>query len=177
MGRMKTIIIMPDVFTPAKRSEVMSRIRSRGNAATEGRLVALMKAARITGWRRQVAIRFQVSGSKLQAQVAARRKRVRNLKPTKPVRPDFVFRRERVVVFVDGCFWHGCPRHATRPMQNRKFWDAKLTRNKARDAQVSRGLRQAGWKVLRIWECALTIKRQPATLNRLRRALGMEHGL
>ncbi len=170
---------MPDVFTPAKRSEVMSRIRSKGNRSTEGRLVALMKEAGITGWRRQVAIRFQVSGSKSQVPAAAGRKRVRgfqpetlNSQPTKAVRPDFVFRRERVVVFVDGCFWHGCPRHATRPRQNREFWDTKIAGNKARDARVSRGLRKAGWKVLRIWECALTLKRQPATLNRLRRALG-----
>ena len=164
----------------------MSRIRSRGNRSTEGRLVVLMKGAGITGWRRQVAIRFQVSGSKSLVHDATCRKRVRNLKPetrnlkpetlnskpTKSVRPDFVFRRERVVVFVDGCFWHGCPRHATRPKQNRTFWDAKIAGNKARDARVSRGLRKAGWKVLRIWECALAVKRQTATLNRLRRALG-----
>jgi DNA mismatch endonuclease (patch repair protein) len=163
---------MPDVFTPAKRSEVMSRIRSRGNRSTEERLVALMKEAGITGWRRQVELVVkQARGAK--AKVAA----VEKVKPLK-VRPDFVFRRERVVVFVDGCFWHGCPRHATRPKHNRTFWDAKIAGNKARDARVTRGLRKAGWKVLRIWECALTVKRQPATLNRLRRALtlGMECG-
>ncbi len=139
----------------------MSRIRSRGNAATEGRLVALMKGAGITGWRRQVELSLKVPGSRF----LVPRSRGK-------VRPDFVFRRERVVVFVDGCFWHGCPRHATRPKQNREFWDAKIAGNKGRDARVSRGLRKAGWKVLRIWECALTVKRQPATLNRLRRALG-----
>lgn len=159
-------------FTQAKRSEVMSRIRSRGNRSTEGRLVALMKEAGITGGRRQVELVVkQARGAK--AKVAA----VEKVKPLK-VRPDFVFRRERVVVFVDGCFRHGCPRHATRPKQNRKFWDAKIAGNKARDARVTRGLRKAGWKVLRIWECALTVKRRPATLNRLRRALtlGMECG-
>ena len=152
---------MTDVFTPAKRSEVMSRIRSRGNRSTEGRLVGMMKGAGITGWRRQVELSFRVRGSRF-AVAGSRGK----------VRPDFVFRRERVVVFVDGCFWHGCPRHATRPRQNLEFWDAKIAGNKARDARVSRGLRKAGWKVLRIWECALTVKRQTATLNRLRRALG-----
>ena len=88
------------------------------------------------------------------------------------VRPDFVFRSERVAVFVDGCFWHGCPRHATRPVGNRKFWDAKLARNKARDREVSRALRRAGWTVLRIWECALTKKRQAATMARLVRVMG-----
>lgn len=140
----------------------MSRIRSWGNRSTEGRLVALMKGAGITGWRRQVELSLKVPGSEF----SVPRSRGK-------VRPDFVFRRERVVVLVDGCFWHGCPRHATRPKQNRTFWDAKIAGNKARDARVSRGLRKAGWKVLRIWECALTVKRQPATLNRLRRALGL----
>jgi len=87
------------------------------------------------------------------------------------VRPDFLFRAERVAVFVDGCFWHGCPRHATRPRQNRSFWDAKLARNKARDREVTRGLKRAGWTVLRIWECALSAKRASATLGRMERAL------
>lgn len=141
----------------------MSRIRSRGNRSTEERLVVLMKGAGITGWRRQVGLVVnQTRGSKVKEA---------KVKPLK-VRPDFVFRQERVAVFVDGCFWHGCPRHATRPKQNRMFWDAKIAGNKARDERVSRGLRKAGWKVLRIWECALTVKRQTATLNRLRRALG-----
>lgn len=89
----------------------------------------------------------------------------------KTVRPDFVFRRERVAVFVDGCFWHGCPRHATRPKQNRTFWDAKLAGNKARDRAVSRGLKNAGWTVLRIWECGLSKRRAESTLRRIERAV------
>ncbi len=135
----------------------MSRIRSKGNGSTEGRLATLMKEAGITGWRRQVELVVK----------PARGSKVKALK----VRPDFLFRPERVAVFVDGCFWHGCPRHATRPKQNRKFWDQKIAGNKARDARTSRGLRKAGWKVLRIWECALTVKRQSATVRRLSRAL------
>lgn len=142
---------MPDVFTPAKRSEVMSRIRSHGNAATELRLMKLMRDQKITGWRRQLLLTVREPGIK--------------------VRPDFVFRRERVAVFVDGCFWHGCPRHATRPKQNRKFWETKILRNQTRDRLVKRELRKAGWTVLRIWECALTLKRARGTLSRLRRAL------
>ena len=55
-------------------------------------------------------------------------------------------------MFVDGCFWHGCPRCYTRPKTNRKFWDAKFTRSYARDRQVNRELRKLGWRVLRIWE-------------------------
>jgi len=134
---------MTDVFTKEKRSEVMSRIRSRGNVRTELRLIEIMRGAGITGWRRG-----------------------------QPVlgRPDFVFRRERVAVFVDGCFWHGCPKCYRRPKSNRKFWDAKAARNRARDAEVTRALRRAGWTVVRIWEHAL---RHPGRIVwRLGRALG-----
>jgi DNA mismatch endonuclease (patch repair protein) len=151
-----------DVFTPAKRSEVMSRIRSFGNQGTELRMVQLMREFAITGWRRHVKVAVG------QVKKAATGK----LTPLS-VRPDFVFRSQRVAVFIDGCFWHGCPRHATRPRQNRPFWDAKFARNKARDRAVTRGLRKQGWSVLRIWECALTLKRAPATLRRLQRALGV----
>lgn len=112
----------------------------------------LMRDERITGWRRQLPLTVRKAGIK--------------------VRPDFVFRHERLAVFVDGCFWHGCPRHATRPKQNRKFWEAKILRNQTRDRLVTRELRKAGWTVLRIWECALSLKRARGTLSRLRRALG-----
>lgn len=162
---------MPDVFSKAKRSEVMARIRSTGNRDTEQKLAGLMRAAGITGWRRQVKLRVETwrgeksrSGERKGATVSAGK--------AFQVRPDFVFRRERVAVFVDGCFWHGCPRHATRPRQNRPFWDAKLNRNKERDRAVTRGLSRAGWTVLRVWECALAKKRQPTTLRRIERALG-----
>ena len=147
---------MADVFTKEKRSEVMSLIRSSGNKGTELRLIALMRLAGIKGWRRQLMLK---AGGKGRAALLK-------------VRPDFVFRRARVAVFVDGCFWHGCPRHATRPRQNRAFWEAKMARNQARDRKVSRGLRAAGWHVVRIWECALSTRRAPATLARLRRAVG-----
>jgi DNA mismatch endonuclease (patch repair protein) len=56
---------------------------------------------------------------------------------------------------VDGCFWHGCPKHATKPANNRAFWRRKLAGNKKRDALVTRTLRRAGWRVIRIWECDL----------------------
>lgn len=168
---------MPDVFTKAKRSEVMSRIRSRGNQATELRLMAVFREQGITGWRRQVAIRFQVSGSKFQDKSRKAKKRATNLKPetlnlkpqTKSVRPDFVFRRERLVVFVHGCFWHGCAEHCRRPKSNRKFWGAKITRNIERDAVVTKALRKTGWRVLSLWEHELTKKREARLLARLRR--------
>lgn len=66
--------------------------------------------------------------------------------------PDVVFVRARVAVFVDGCFWHGCPRHCRRPAGNRAYWAAKIDRNMARDRRVSRRLRAEGWRVVRVWE-------------------------
>ena len=119
---------MADVFTKSKRSEVMSRIRSRGNRGTELRLIAIFRLYGITGWRRN-----------------------------QPVfgRPDFVFPRERIAVFVDGCFWHGCPRHYNAPAHNAGFWRKKYETNRQRDRLVTRTLKQLGWRVVRIWEHAL----------------------
>ena len=110
---------MPDVFTTAKRSEVMSRIRGSGNCATEMRMISLLRKHNISGWRRGQ----RVFG-----------------------KPDFVFRRERVAVFVDGCFWYrhlGC-RFAYTPKSRSDFWLSKFDRNVTRDKLVGRKLRQAG---------------------------------
>ena len=68
------------------------------------------------------------------------------------VRPDLVFVGARLAVFVDGCFWHGCPQHSTRPKNNRDFWELKLRRNRERDAENTLRLEAEGWKVLRFWE-------------------------
>jgi DNA mismatch endonuclease (patch repair protein) len=158
---------MPDVFTKAKRSDVMSRIRSRGNKDTELALIRVFRAHGITGWRRQVEVRGQ--------RVEGRRKaaaRTSDLTPrTFRVRVDFVFPTRRLAVFVDGCFWHGCPRHETKPRNNAAFWRRKFAANKARDRLVTRTLRQGGWRVLRIWEHELARKREARLAARLRRAL------
>ncbi len=68
------------------------------------------------------------------------------------VRPDVVFPREQLAVFVDGCFWHCCPTHGTRPRRNRSYWDSKLRGNVRRDRLVTRGLTDADWVVIRVWE-------------------------
>jgi len=68
------------------------------------------------------------------------------------VRPDIVFTRCRLAIFVDGCFWHGCPDHGTQPRVNTDYWKAKLARNRDRDLLVSRVLAEHGWLVLRFWE-------------------------
>jgi DNA mismatch endonuclease, patch repair protein len=135
---------MADVFSPTKRSAVMAAIRGKGNYNTELRLIALLRAHRITGWRRGV----RLLGN-----------------------PDFVFRTKKIAVFVDGCFWHGCPKHGRIPGSRQAYWLPKLTRNAERDRQVSRELRRRGWKVVRIWECALTQKLSKKTVARLCRSL------
>ena len=115
---------MADVFTKSKRSEVMSRIRGRGNKGTELALTKLFRSHRITGWRRNQSVFGK---------------------------PDFVFPKLKLAVFVDGCFWHGCPKHATKPKNNRDFWRRKFSANQSRDALVTRTLRHSGWRVLRVW--------------------------
>jgi DNA mismatch endonuclease (patch repair protein) len=139
---------MSDVFTKAKRSEVMSRIRSRGNRDTELALARLLRANGISGWRRHLEIRGRAALLRGPNIKAARQHRPTGFR----VRPDFVFRQVRLALFVDGCFWHGCPKHATRPKNNRAFWQRKLAANKTRDRLVTRTLRAQGWRVLRIWE-------------------------
>jgi DNA mismatch endonuclease, patch repair protein len=133
---------MPDIFTRKKRSEVMSQIRGRGNRDTELALIKIFRAHRITGWRRNQPLFGK---------------------------PDFIFRRVRLAVFVDGCFWHGCPKHATKPKNNRAFWRRKFAANKNRDQLVNRTLRRAGWRVLRIWEHELAQRHRPRLLHRFRR--------
>jgi len=65
---------------------------------------------------------------------------------------DVVFRSVRVVVLVDGCFWHGCPQHGTWPRENAAFWRDKIETNQRRDADTDRRLAEAGWLVIRVWE-------------------------
>jgi DNA mismatch endonuclease (patch repair protein) len=188
---------MADIFSKAKRSEVMSRIRSRGNRDTEGAMVLLLRAAGITGWRRHQEVRIPIydlrggqekagtgvavrgSGRMKKGEGADLRIRIYDLrigsKKTRPfrVRPDFVWRRERVALFVDGCFWHGCPWHGTKPASNKVFWRTKLARNRERDRLVSRTLRRAGWQVVRVWEHVLPkAAREAGELARLLKKIG-----
>jgi len=133
---------MADIFTKAKRSEVMSLIRGSGNRNTELRLIGIFKLHGITGWRR----RWPLEG-----------------------KPDFVFNKLKLAVFVDGCFWHGCQLHATNPKTNSEFWATKIARNQARDRLVTRTLRNQGWHVVRIWEHELANKNASRLAVRLRR--------
>lgn len=85
---------------------------------------------------------------------------------------DIAFTRARLAVFVDGCFWHGCPEHGTQPRANSEWWTTKLATNQARDTDTDRLLAEAGWRVVRIWE------HEPVEvgLERVRAALDLEDG-
>lgn len=135
---------MADVFDTKKRSEVMSRIRGKGNKSTELALVAALKKAGIKGWRRHIVLKLELR-PKRGAPADAK-------PPFLIAKPDFVFRTERVAVFVDGCFWHQCPLHSKVPANNRGFWEHKLARNVERDRAANKALKAKGWRVVRIWE-------------------------
>ena len=167
---------MPDVFTKAKRSEVMSRIRGRGNKDTELKLAKLLRAHKISGWRRQVTLSVRSSRGN-EAQTKSRKLIRASSRRLLRVRADFIFPKLKLALFVDGCFWHGCPKHATKPKNNRAFWQKKLAGNKKRDALVTQALRRAGWRVLRVWEHTLRWatkdpKCEARLLRRIQRALG-----
>lgn len=135
---------MADIYDSAKRSAIMSRVRGTGNRSTELRLIAIFQKYAISGWRRNQQL---------------------------PGRPDFIFRRERVAVFVDGCFWHRCPVHGSRPVANALFWEKKLNANVSRDTLVNKVLQRMGWQVLRVWQHEITKANESGLVSRLRQAL------
>lgn len=119
---------MTDFMSKEKRSKLMSCIKGKGNKTTELVMMNLFKQYNVTGWRRHI----KLTG-----------------------RPDFTFRKEKVVVFVDGCFWHACPL-CQKPIESRnEYWKKKLLNNRRRDRRVTRSLRKDGWAVIRVRECRL----------------------
>jgi DNA mismatch endonuclease (patch repair protein) len=115
-----------DWLTPEQRSRNMAAIRSRGNKSTEKAIRYRMIRAGLRGWR--------LSPGDLLG------------------KPDFVFETARVVVFLDGCYWHGCPRCYKAPASNTNYWSEKFKRNKTRDRRVIRLPQSDGWRVVRFWE-------------------------
>jgi DNA mismatch endonuclease (patch repair protein) len=91
-----------------------------------------------------------------------------------PGTPDLVLARFKTAIFVDGCFWHGCPKHGTMPKSNTKFWRAKILRNVARDKQVDRSLARLGWKVMRVWEHEIRFN-MPHLLSKVERLIARPH--
>lgn len=130
---------MPDTFTPEFRSEIMRRVR--------GKDTAFERKVRSALHRRGLRFRLYCS---------------------LPGKPDIVFPGARVVVFLDSCFWHGCPDHLRMPASHVEYWRRKIRRNKERDAKTKAAYRRSGWKVVRLWEhqlkddfdrCVLRIER------------------
>jgi DNA mismatch endonuclease (patch repair protein) len=115
---------MADVLTPEQRRLNMSRIRAK-NTKPE---TSLRSALHLRG------LRFRIHRNDL------------------PGSPDIVFPRHKIAIFIDGCFWHGCPKHGVHPRTNRKFWVDKIEANRKRDRRASRELRKLGWRVIRVWE-------------------------
>ena len=133
---------MTDTFSPEERSRIMSRIRSRGNAATELRFLEILKKHKIAGWRRGLPL----AG-----------------------RPDFAFPAARIAVFIDGDFWHGNPKGFRLPKSNLAYWRKKISSNRDRDKLVNRLLCSDGWRVVRFWQSSL--KDVKAVVRRLRKAI------
>jgi DNA mismatch endonuclease (patch repair protein) len=125
-----------------KRSKNMQAIRAKGNKSTELKMVKLFRENKITGWRRHLPL---------------------------PGKPDFTFRKEKLALFVDGCFWHRCPKCYREPKTNAEFWRNKIKTNVKRDRRVTKELRKAGWSVYRIWECQL--KKSNRSLARIQKRL------
>ncbi|MDQ6631517.1 MAG: very short patch repair endonuclease [Verrucomicrobiota bacterium] len=119
-----------DTFSQRERSRIMASVRSTGNKSTELKLIGILRREHLKGWRRK----YNLSG-----------------------KPDLVYPRQKLVIFIDGCFWHGCQKCYRRPNSRQEYWDAKVKRNTVRDAKVSRTLKSNGWKVFRVWEHDLKI--------------------
>jgi DNA mismatch endonuclease, patch repair protein len=137
---------MVDVFTREQCSRVMASIKGKGNRSTEQKLRLLLRSSKIKGWRSHL--------------------------PNLPGKPDFAFPKQKVALFVDGCFWHGCKRckRNMAPSANKSYWVRKITGNVARDKKTFRALRVTGWELLRIWEHQL--QNSPVQcLNRIRNML------
>ncbi|MEW5719495.1 MAG: very short patch repair endonuclease [Chloroflexota bacterium] len=133
---------MVDNLKPADRRKTMQAVKGK-NTRLERRFFSILAAMRLNGWKKNAA---DVVG-----------------------KPDVVFPTRRVAIFVDGCFWHGCP-HCCRklPATNRKYWRRKIRRNVALAQSTNHKLRNAGWTVIRIWEHAL---QNPKDLVRIKTRL------
>jgi len=119
---------MADTFTKGERSQIMRKVKSKRNKSTELKLIKYFRENRITGWRRN----YNIFG-----------------------KPDFVFPRQRVVIFTDGCFWHGHICRNLKPQDNKNYWTKKIRGNKNRDREVTAQLTDNNWAVIRLWECEL----------------------
>ncbi len=103
----------------------MSCVKSSGNKSTETIFASILRKENLSGWRRH----YPLIG-----------------------KPDFVFPRKKIAVFVDGCFWHGCRAHCRMPKTNKKYWKQKIGRNVKHDREINRELVSINWRIIRFWE-------------------------
>ena len=129
-----------DVFDEKKRSEIMSKVHSKGNKSTELKLIQVFKGNGIIGWKRN----YPVKGH-----------------------PDFVFLDKKIAIFVDGCFWHGHDCRNTRPSDNADYWTKKRERNMKHDKEITELFERRGWTVIRIWECELKKKNYQNLMDKI----------
>lgn len=130
-----------DTFSKTERSRIMGSVRGKGNKSTEIRFLSFLKTSNIRGWRRN----YPLLG-----------------------KPDFVFPRFKIAVFIDGCFWHGCAQHCRMPSSNQDYWFAKIEKNKVRDKKIRKKLRDKGWNVIRVWEHEIKSGTVTRKLNKIR---------
>jgi DNA mismatch endonuclease (patch repair protein) len=122
-----------DTVTKAKRSKIMAAVKGKGNRSTEWKIRSRLISAGVSGWRLNNKSLFGT--------------------------PDFTFESQKVAIFLDGCFWHGCKLCKNIPASNRKFWLQKIEQNRKRDRLVDKKLKGNGWKVIHFWEHS--IKKDP----------------
>jgi DNA mismatch endonuclease (patch repair protein) len=137
---------MTDFVSKEKRSKIMKAVRAKGNKTTELAMLEVFREQKITGWRRN----YELEG-----------------------RPDFVFPKVRLVIFVDGCFWHGHICQKPRESQKEGFWKDKMAYNKKHDRVVNKQLKDKGWVVIRVWECELAQKKYGRKIRLIKKVLGI----
>ena len=115
---------MTDIFSKNKRSEIMSKVRSKGSKIE----IEFRKKL----W--QAGFRYRKNATKYFG------------------KPDIVLPKYKTVIFIDSCFWHGCKKHGSMPQTRKRFWETKIERNKERDKVVDKHYEKIGWKKIRIWE-------------------------
>lgn len=115
---------MADIFSKKKRSEIMSKVRSKDSKIE----VEFRKKL----WK--VGFRYRKNSTKYFG------------------KPDIVLPKYKTVIFIDSCFWHGCKKHGSMPQTRKRFWEAKIERNKQRDKEVNKYYKKSDWKIFRIWE-------------------------
>ncbi len=115
---------MADIFSKKKRSEIMSKVRSKDSKIEIEFRKKLWKAG----------FRYRKNSIKYFG------------------KPDILLKKYRTVIFIDSCFWHGCKKHCVLPVSNKKFWKKKIDRNKQRDKEVTGFYKKDEWRIIRIWE-------------------------